>query len=78
MPSEGSHSVSLEFQCSHASPPHDILHKHRIDKEVRHKASFELIDDLTPIFPSERAIDELDRWFLTWRIEVNPNKSAAT
>ncbi|GBP76305.1 hypothetical protein EVAR_28934_1 [Eumeta japonica] len=33
-------------------------------------------DKYTPLPP--KAINELAQWFLTWRIEVNPDKSAAT
>ncbi|GBP92649.1 Probable RNA-directed DNA polymerase from transposon X-element [Eumeta japonica] len=29
------------------------------------------------LLPLQRAIDELGQWFRKWRIEVNPNKSAA-
>ncbi|GBP63514.1 hypothetical protein EVAR_45674_1 [Eumeta japonica] len=124
---------SIESQFSHASPPHDILHIHRIKEELRHKDSFKPKDDLPPVslsevetlikylkirkasgldgisnkaikcfslpllsllvailnacfkncyFPPfwkevERTINELGRWFRTWRIEVNPDKSAA-
>ncbi|GBP75757.1 RNA-directed DNA polymerase from mobile element jockey [Eumeta japonica] len=44
---------STESQYSHATPPHDILHIHRIEKEVRHKASFDDPDDLPPVSLSE-------------------------
>ncbi|GBP11668.1 Probable RNA-directed DNA polymerase from transposon BS [Eumeta japonica] len=150
---------SIESQCSHASPPHDIAHIHQIEEEVQHKVSLEPKDTLPPVSLSEvqmlvksiqvnkepglddtsaltrldlseqkflkahpspllypaytndilrpsfgiqlalfandtalyyrnkyekptflhlqRVIDELGRWFRTWRIEVNPKKSAA-
>ncbi|GBP28272.1 hypothetical protein EVAR_11731_1 [Eumeta japonica] len=29
------------------------------------------------LLPLQRAIDELSQWFRKWRIEVNPDKSAA-
>ncbi|GBP84508.1 Probable RNA-directed DNA polymerase from transposon BS [Eumeta japonica] len=44
---------SIETQCSHASPPHDIAHVNRIEEEVTHKASLEPKDDLTPVSLSE-------------------------
>ncbi|GBP50504.1 WD repeat-containing protein CG11141 [Eumeta japonica] len=40
---------NIKSQCSHASPSYDILHIHRIEKEVQHKVSFELKDDLPPV-----------------------------
>ncbi|GBP06263.1 hypothetical protein EVAR_3604_1 [Eumeta japonica] len=44
---------SIEFRCSYASPPRDILHIHRIEKEGRHKASLKPKDDLLPVSLSE-------------------------
>ncbi|GBP60023.1 hypothetical protein EVAR_44231_1 [Eumeta japonica] len=44
---------SLEFQCSHASSPHNILHVHNIEKEVRHKVSLEPKYNLSPVSLSE-------------------------
>ncbi|GBP82199.1 hypothetical protein EVAR_62722_1 [Eumeta japonica] len=44
---------SIETQCSHASPPHDIAHINRIEEEVFHKTSLEPNDGLTPVSLSE-------------------------
>ncbi|GBP56441.1 Probable RNA-directed DNA polymerase from transposon BS [Eumeta japonica] len=40
---------SIESQCSHAYPPHDIAHINHIEEEVQHKASLEPKDDLPPV-----------------------------
>ncbi|GBP71686.1 Probable RNA-directed DNA polymerase from transposon BS [Eumeta japonica] len=40
---------SIETQCSHASPPHDIAHISRIEEEVLQKTSLEPKDDLAPV-----------------------------
>ncbi|GBP30770.1 Probable RNA-directed DNA polymerase from transposon BS [Eumeta japonica] len=44
---------SIETQCSHASPPHDIAHISRIEEEVLQKTSLEPKDDLAPVSLSE-------------------------
>ncbi|GBP06726.1 Probable RNA-directed DNA polymerase from transposon BS [Eumeta japonica] len=44
---------SIETQCSHASPPHDIVHISRIEEEVFQKTSLEPKDDLAPVSLSE-------------------------
>ncbi|GBP60591.1 RNA-directed DNA polymerase from mobile element jockey [Eumeta japonica] len=44
---------SIETQCSHASPPHDIAHISRIEEEIHQKTSLESKDDLTPVSLSE-------------------------
>ncbi|GBP67659.1 Probable RNA-directed DNA polymerase from transposon BS [Eumeta japonica] len=44
---------SIETQCSHVSPPHDIAHINSIEEEVLQKASLEPKDDLTPVSLSE-------------------------
>ncbi|GBP30958.1 Probable RNA-directed DNA polymerase from transposon BS [Eumeta japonica] len=44
---------SIESQCSHASPPHDIAHVNRIEEDVQNKASLEPKDDLPPVSMSE-------------------------
>ncbi|GBP08777.1 Probable RNA-directed DNA polymerase from transposon BS [Eumeta japonica] len=44
---------SIETQCSHVSPPHDIAHINSIKKEVLQKTSLEPKDDLTPVSLSE-------------------------
>ncbi|GBP20900.1 Probable RNA-directed DNA polymerase from transposon BS [Eumeta japonica] len=44
---------SIETQCSHASPPHDIAHISRIEEEVLKKTSLEPKDDLAPVSLSE-------------------------
>ncbi|GBP22901.1 Probable RNA-directed DNA polymerase from transposon BS [Eumeta japonica] len=44
---------SIETQCSHVSPPHDIAHISRIEEEVLQKTSLEPKDDLTPVSLSE-------------------------
>ncbi|GBP66298.1 Probable RNA-directed DNA polymerase from transposon X-element [Eumeta japonica] len=44
---------SIETQCSHVSPPHDITHINRIEEEVLQKTSLEPKDDLTPVSLSE-------------------------
>ncbi|GBP85204.1 hypothetical protein EVAR_47640_1 [Eumeta japonica] len=43
---------SIETQCSHASPPHDIAHISRIEEEVLQKP-LEPKDDLAPVSLSE-------------------------
>ncbi|GBP50466.1 hypothetical protein EVAR_96702_1 [Eumeta japonica] len=80
---------SLETQCSHTSPPHDIAHINLIEEEAIQKTSIEPKDDLPPVSLSEvqtlvkslntkkKAIDELGQWFRNWSIQVNPEKSAA-
>ncbi|GBP32882.1 hypothetical protein EVAR_81672_1 [Eumeta japonica] len=40
---------SIESQCSHTSPSHNIAHINHIEEEVQHKASFETKDDLPPV-----------------------------
>ncbi|GBP88549.1 Probable RNA-directed DNA polymerase from transposon X-element [Eumeta japonica] len=44
---------SIETQCSHVSPPHDIAHINSIEEEVLQKTSLEPKDDLTPVSLSE-------------------------
>ncbi|GBP10396.1 Probable RNA-directed DNA polymerase from transposon BS [Eumeta japonica] len=44
---------SIETQCSHASPLHDIAHISRIEEEVLQKTSLEPKDDLAPVSLSE-------------------------
>ncbi|GBP46907.1 Probable RNA-directed DNA polymerase from transposon BS [Eumeta japonica] len=44
---------SIETQCSHASPPHDIAHISRIEEEVFQKTSLEPKDDLASVSLSE-------------------------
>ncbi|GBP61628.1 hypothetical protein EVAR_43565_1 [Eumeta japonica] len=44
---------SIETQCSHASPPHDIAHINLIEEEVLHKTFPEPKDDLPPVSLSE-------------------------
>ncbi|GBP03474.1 Probable RNA-directed DNA polymerase from transposon BS [Eumeta japonica] len=44
---------SIETQCSHASPPHDIAHISRIEEVVLQKTSLETKNDLTPVSLSE-------------------------
>ncbi|GBP00538.1 Probable RNA-directed DNA polymerase from transposon BS [Eumeta japonica] len=44
---------SIETQCSHASPPHDIAHISRIEEEVLQNTSLEPKDDLAPVSLSE-------------------------
>ncbi|GBP41864.1 Probable RNA-directed DNA polymerase from transposon BS [Eumeta japonica] len=44
---------SIETQCSHVSPPHDIAHINTTEEEVLQKTSFEPKDDLTPVSLSE-------------------------
>ncbi|GBP74632.1 hypothetical protein EVAR_90770_1 [Eumeta japonica] len=44
---------SIEYQCSHSSPSHDIPNIHCIEEEVWHKASLEPKDDLPLITVSE-------------------------
>ncbi|GBP31698.1 hypothetical protein EVAR_4933_1 [Eumeta japonica] len=44
---------NIESQCSHPSSPYDILHVHRIKKEVRYKASLKFKNDLHPVSLSE-------------------------
>ncbi|GBP70608.1 Probable RNA-directed DNA polymerase from transposon BS [Eumeta japonica] len=44
---------SIETQCSHASPPHDIAHISRIEEEVLQKTSLEPKDDLALVSLSE-------------------------
>ncbi|GBP90877.1 hypothetical protein EVAR_78527_1 [Eumeta japonica] len=46
-------AYSIETQCSHASPPHDIAHISRIEEEVLQKTSLEPKDDLAPVSLSE-------------------------
>ncbi|GBP19986.1 Probable RNA-directed DNA polymerase from transposon BS [Eumeta japonica] len=40
---------SIETQCSHAFPPHDIAHINRIEEDVLQKTSLEPKDDLAPV-----------------------------
>ncbi|GBP44950.1 hypothetical protein EVAR_84441_1 [Eumeta japonica] len=44
---------SIESQCFHVSPPHDIAHIQHIEEEVQNKASLEPKDDLPPVSLSE-------------------------
>ncbi|GBP34907.1 Probable RNA-directed DNA polymerase from transposon X-element [Eumeta japonica] len=44
---------SIETQCSHVSPPHDIAHTNSIEEEVLQKISLEPKDDLTHVSLSE-------------------------
>ncbi|GBP67425.1 hypothetical protein EVAR_47144_1 [Eumeta japonica] len=44
---------SIESQCSHVSLTYDILHIHRIEEQVWHKASLERKEDLPFVFFSE-------------------------
>ncbi|GBP11678.1 Probable RNA-directed DNA polymerase from transposon BS [Eumeta japonica] len=44
---------SIETQCSHASPPHDIAHISRIEEEVLQKTILEPKDNLAPVSLSE-------------------------
>ncbi|GBP34566.1 hypothetical protein EVAR_85286_1 [Eumeta japonica] len=44
---------SIESQCSHISPPHDIAHIQHIEEEVQNKASLEPKNDLPPVSLSE-------------------------
>ncbi|GBP23111.1 Probable RNA-directed DNA polymerase from transposon BS [Eumeta japonica] len=44
---------SIETQCSHASPPHDIAHISCIEEVVLQKTSLEPKDDLAPVSFSE-------------------------
>ncbi|GBP20662.1 Probable RNA-directed DNA polymerase from transposon BS [Eumeta japonica] len=40
---------SIQFQCSHTTPPHDNQHIQNIEEEVRHITSFEPHEDLPPV-----------------------------
>ncbi|GBP94792.1 Probable RNA-directed DNA polymerase from transposon BS [Eumeta japonica] len=44
---------SIELQCSHTLPPHDIQHITHIEEEVRHKTSLDPADDLAPVSRDE-------------------------
>ncbi|GBP49766.1 Probable RNA-directed DNA polymerase from transposon BS [Eumeta japonica] len=44
---------SIETQCSHVFPPHDIAHINSIEEEVIQKTTLEPKDDLTPVSLSE-------------------------
>ncbi|GBP31286.1 Probable RNA-directed DNA polymerase from transposon BS [Eumeta japonica] len=44
---------SIELQCSHTLPPHDIQHITHIEEEVRHKTSLDPLDDLAPVSRDE-------------------------
>ncbi|GBP48475.1 RNA-directed DNA polymerase from mobile element jockey [Eumeta japonica] len=44
---------SIETQCSHVSPPHDIAHINSIEEEVLQKTSLGPKNDLTPVSLSE-------------------------
>ncbi|GBP73705.1 RNA-directed DNA polymerase from mobile element jockey [Eumeta japonica] len=73
---------SIETQCSHVSPPQDIAHINSIEEELALFAYdtalfFRSRTRRSIFFHLPRAIDELGQWSRKWRIEVNPNKSAA-
>ncbi|GBP16717.1 hypothetical protein EVAR_13338_1 [Eumeta japonica] len=44
---------SIETQCSHASPPHDIVHINHIEEEDHCKISLKPKDDLPPVSLNE-------------------------
>ncbi|GBP39351.1 Septin-1 [Eumeta japonica] len=64
---------SIKSQRSQASPPHDILRIHSIEEKVRHKASLESKDDLSPVSVSE--VQRLIKSFKTGKAPCLDNNS---
>ncbi|GBP01467.1 hypothetical protein EVAR_27597_1 [Eumeta japonica] len=59
-----------------AERPLSRAYKPRLDQTLNQSRSSSWLHPLSPAV-LRRAIDELGQWFRLWRIEVNPEKSAA-